>query len=346
MGLYSTLLVLLTSVFIAYVFQLNDDDTRVFSQSTVQELKEETDQYTQTTVYFNSHQNKLEAWLYTPKGVEKPPIIVMAHGFGAQKDFGLVPFAKKFVSNGYGVLLFDYRGFGGSEGSVRNEIDHNKHLQDWENAVTFAHTLKNFDGDNIILFGSSYSGGHVVVTAATHPLKKHIKAVISQVPFVSGIDSALSILPEAGISWLLKVTLSAFIDLTRSVLGLSRYYIPITGDTSSGAVLVTREAEVDYPLLAPSKPRGGWKNLTPAWAALAFIPYSPKSYASEVQAKTLVIFDSKDTLCPYHGVKEMGSRIKNVEMKEFSDGHFSAYERTFDVVSLIELEFLDKIFKK
>jgi hypothetical protein len=38
-----------------------------------------------------------------------PPIILMAHGLGCQKDYRLPQFAAQFATNGYAVLLFDYR---------------------------------------------------------------------------------------------------------------------------------------------------------------------------------------------------------------------------------------------
>ena len=41
-----------------------------------------------------------------------PPLVIMAAGFGTQKDFGLDRYAEKFVQAGIAVFLFDYRNFG------------------------------------------------------------------------------------------------------------------------------------------------------------------------------------------------------------------------------------------
>jgi predicted alpha/beta-hydrolase family hydrolase len=38
-----------------------------------------------------------------------PPVLIMAHGMGAQKDIGLFMYAEKFVEAGMAVLVFDYR---------------------------------------------------------------------------------------------------------------------------------------------------------------------------------------------------------------------------------------------
>ena len=69
--------------------------------------------FSRTDCNFVSHGDNCSAWLYMPEGAAKPPLIVMAHGFGGLKNCGLEPFAELFANNGFAVLLFDYRGFGG-----------------------------------------------------------------------------------------------------------------------------------------------------------------------------------------------------------------------------------------
>jgi len=58
--------------------------------------------------------------------------IVMAHGFGAVKE-SLIPFAEVF-SRDFGVLLFDYRHFGESEGEPRQliSIKNNCETGEWQ----------------------------------------------------------------------------------------------------------------------------------------------------------------------------------------------------------------------
>ena len=52
-----------------------------------------------------------EAWLYLPKHprTSPPPVVLMAHGIGGQKDMGLHPFAEAFVGRGLAALVIDYR---------------------------------------------------------------------------------------------------------------------------------------------------------------------------------------------------------------------------------------------
>ena len=79
--------------------------------------------------------------LYLPKNVKNPPIVIMAHGFAAEKSFRLPAYAERFVLNELAVLLFDYRCFGESDGEPRNLVDPGRHIKDWESAVSHVRTL-------------------------------------------------------------------------------------------------------------------------------------------------------------------------------------------------------------
>lgn len=45
----------------------------------------------------------------------RPPIVIVARGFGGERDWRLPTFAEWFAQRGVAVLLFDYRRFGDSE---------------------------------------------------------------------------------------------------------------------------------------------------------------------------------------------------------------------------------------
>lgn len=97
-----------------------------------------TDAYTRTTQHFSSHGEQLEGWLYVPSNKEHSsprPCVIMAHGLGGQKDFGLHRFGERFVQEGFTTLVFDYRCFGGSSGEPRNWISPRRHVEDWMSAV-------------------------------------------------------------------------------------------------------------------------------------------------------------------------------------------------------------------
>eukprot|EP01084_Bolivina_argentea_P085582 154686_1 len=112
------------------------------------------------------------------------PCIIMAHGFGHIIGQGLWKYAYNFCKNGYVVLLFDYRTFGVSDGIPRNTISPSAHIQDWISAINYIKYNHSFivDALRIGLWGTSFSGGHILCVASKIT---GIKAVVSQVPFIA-----------------------------------------------------------------------------------------------------------------------------------------------------------------
>ena len=78
-------------------------------------------------------------------------------------------------------LVYDNRGFGSSDhkqSEPRHEIGPAQQISDYQDAITFAQTLEGVDGERVGIWGSSYSGGHVLQVGA---VDRRVKAVLSQV---------------------------------------------------------------------------------------------------------------------------------------------------------------------
>lgn len=130
----------------------------------------------------------LRGWLYTPSGqvgmsaAKKLPCLIMAHGFSALKEMALDKFAERFVSKlDLAVLVYDNRGFGASDvaiGQPRQEIIPSVQISDFQDAITYAQSRTEVDENKVGIWGSSYSGGHVLYVAA---VDRRVKACISQV---------------------------------------------------------------------------------------------------------------------------------------------------------------------
>lgn len=110
----------------------------------------------------------LRGWFYTPseKGDSKLPCLVMAHGFTALKEMDLNTFAEYFTKElPLTCLVYDNRGFGESdtkEGQPRHEIIPSEQISDYSDAITYAQTRSEVNPNKIGVWGSSYSGGHVL----------------------------------------------------------------------------------------------------------------------------------------------------------------------------------------
>ena len=145
--------------------------------------------YTREDITFDSYGTACAAWLYRPAGVENPPIVVMAHGFAAIRALRLDAYAARFAEAGYAVLVFDYRGWGDSAGEPRRVLDIRAQQLDWRAGVAYARSIEGVDTSRVVLWGTSFGGGHALHLAS----KDHdVAAVIAQVPHINGPASAFS----------------------------------------------------------------------------------------------------------------------------------------------------------
>ena len=125
--------------------------------------------FTRRDVTFRSEGLNLSAWYYVPKGMkpdEKRPAIVMAHGFSAPKEALLANFADRFAAAGFVVTVFDFRFLGASEGEPRGQIFPLQQIDDYRNAITWTQLQKEVDPGRIGVWGTSYSGAHVLQLGA------------------------------------------------------------------------------------------------------------------------------------------------------------------------------------
>lgn len=240
----------------------------------------------------------------------------MAHGFAAERSFGLKPYAERFVQNGLAVMTFDYRCFGDSEGSPRNLVDPFRHIEDWKAAVAHARGLEAVDGNRIGLWGSSFSGGHVIVTAARDP---DISAISIQVPFVDSIST----ISKLGLKFLFKASIHGMRDLFRIMTLRKPHYIRVIGRPNEFAAMNTPESYPGYSALIPKDSK--WENRCPARILLTFALYRPIASAKKVKCPALVILAEKDSLISAKAVEKTAMAIENSELVKYPAGHFDLY---------------------
>ena len=117
----------------------------------------------------------------------------MAHGFSATKELRLPACPKRFCAAGIGVLLFDYRHFGASGGTPRQLLDISRQQADFHRALAYARDLDWVDPERVGLFGSSFSGGHVLAVGAGDG---RVAAIVSQCPFTDGLATLRALGPK------------------------------------------------------------------------------------------------------------------------------------------------------
>jgi uncharacterized protein len=147
----------------------------------------------------------------------------MAHGFSATRDDGLPAYAEAFRDAGFAVVLFDYRHFGASTGEPRQLLDIGHQHDDYRSVIAWARRLDGIDPDRIVLWGSSFSGGHVLAVAAGDP---RIAAVVSQAPFTDAIPALLCV-PPTNVA---RLTVAGLWDQLCGWLGRPPHLAPAVGE--------------------------------------------------------------------------------------------------------------------
>ena len=141
-------------------------------------------------VWFNSADGtRLNGWYFESQSKPATATIIFCHGNGGNiSNVGWV--GQRFAKHGFNVLLFDYRGYGASDGVAAGEAGL---YADGDAAVAFVVNNKGVRPEQIILYGQSL-GTTVVADVASRG--KYGAVVIE-----SGLSSASSVAATA-LPWL------------------------------------------------------------------------------------------------------------------------------------------------
>jgi pimeloyl-ACP methyl ester carboxylesterase len=287
-------------------------------------------------VSFDSGGTRCAAWLYEPEpggGVgDLAPCIVLAHGFGAVRTARLGAYAERFAAAGLAALVFDYRNFGDSEGEPRQLLDISRQHDDWRAAVAFARSLDGVDPQRIVLWGSSFSGGHVAVLAAEDP---RVAAAISQAPFADGIAA----LQAAGPADAWRLTVAGVRDEVARLRGRPPFTMPIVGPPGRTAAMNSPDAEPGYRAMFP--PGAEFRNEVAARIGLRVGLYRPFRKAARIDCPWLVCVADDDAVTPPQPAIKAAMRAPRGELRRYDGGHFDVYRgELFERVVGDQLDFL------
>ncbi len=277
-----------------------------------------------TDVDVLSHGTRLSVWHY-PAGTDdlvrdgRRPCVVMAHGFGCTRDMGLEPFAERFVAAGADVLLFDYRGFGDSDGDERQVVDHARHRDDYRAVLAHARRLDGVDPDRAVLWGSSYSGGHVVAVAADDG---RVGGVISQGAAMDGRAATLEIVRYAGLRQLLRLSAVALVDQVRHLLRRPSRSVALVGPPGALAAITAPDAQDGYGAIATPT----FRNDMPARCILRIALNRPVTSARRLRAPLLLVMATRDSIAPPAAVERVARLAQGpVDLLRLEVGHFDIY---------------------
>lgn len=283
---------------------------------------------------FYSKKVRCSALVYKPKLDSSKGLIVMAHGLGGVKELWIDKFADFFSKNGYECFLFDYRNQGASDGSKKQLVNVKDQLEDWNNAIDFA--KQNSKTKNIILFGSSFSGGHVIKLLSE---RKDVKMAISQCPYTD----ALATTKTFPMKRILRFVFPVIFDLLSCVTGYHPYMLQLASKDGKTALMKVPNFEVYLEKIPKDL---NVPNAAPARTILQFLKYSPGKYFKKITKPIFVAPCLKDNLAPASKTIELAHQCKTAVVKEFDCDHFDIYfGEYFKDACNSYLEFLDNSIK-
>jgi fermentation-respiration switch protein FrsA (DUF1100 family) len=288
-------------------------------------------------IEFSAEGVVLRGWFYRAEGATgRAPTVVMAHGFSAVKEMYLDAFAEVFAAAGLNALVFDNRNFGASDGEPRLEIDPWQQVRDYRNAITYASTLDDVDATRIGVWGSSYSGGHVLVLGA---IDRRIKAVVAQVPLVSG---------SANIAELVRADFRAgfrdMFDADRAArfAGDPPVMVPVVDeDPLAPSALPTPDSWTWFTETGKTR-APSWRNEVTLRTVEMLGEYEPGTYIGRISpTPLLMVVAREDHLTPAHLAIDAYERAREPKkLVILPGGHFDAYVDGFDGASVAERDFL------
>ncbi|MFK0007875.1 alpha/beta hydrolase [Paenarthrobacter sp. NPDC090520] len=275
-------------------------------------------------VEFDSDQGKVRGWWYAGCGRGARPVIVMAHGFSGVKEQYMDRYAEAFASAGLSVLVFDQPHFGASDGLPRYEVDPERQIRAYRDAVTFAVLQPDVDPGRVGVWGTSFSGGHALHVAATD---RRVRCVVAQTPTTDGQQAALRRTPAHLMPGLLKKLAE---DRAARSRGESPAMVPVTSDRAEvSCALAGAEAHRFFAETADTAP--SWSNQVTLRSTEYSRSYVPSALIDRISpTPLLMIVADQDQVTPVDLQLEAYGRAREPkELRMIQGGHFTPYVTHF-----------------
>jgi fermentation-respiration switch protein FrsA (DUF1100 family) len=292
-------------------------------------------------VEFDGHGGvALRGWLYVPEAsTDAVPGVVMAHGLSGVKEQGLDRYAEVFCEAGLVVLVYDHRNFGASDGEPRQLLNPWAQARDYRRAIGWLAERPEVDADRLAVWGTSYSGGQVVVLGA---VDQRVKAVVSNVPFTGypGVDY------ESALGSFDAIREELFDESGRGLADKGEVMGPITllGEPGSDQEAFFGEGDAsDLFLRTDESGASSWQNFINVQNAVGGDPAWDPGYSfSHLMVPLLMVVASQDTVASADLALASFERSPEPKLLHIVDCmHFAAYDgEYFESASVVMREFL------
>ena len=329
-----------------------------------QEPKPPFDYYSENVIFENTADKiKLSGTLTLPKKEGKFPVVIIISGSGPQNRdgemFGHKPYlvlADHLTKNGIGVLRYDERGVGESQGDMETAAI-NEFSSDVKSAIDYLKTRKEIDPLKIGLIGHSIGG-----------------IIAPKIAVENGNINFIVLMAAPGINGD-KLMLSQKAAYER-LLGYNEMQIAQSGDVVKGAYNVIVNSDLDNPSLKdslnsfyiqkygpmlPEDQREALVDQITDYEVVSLIKSEPSIYLEKIKCPVLAINGSKDfQVLPKENLPAIKSSIekngnKNVKIVELENlnhlfqesetGTLSEYSEIEQTMSPVALELIAEWIK-
>jgi pimeloyl-ACP methyl ester carboxylesterase len=273
-------------------------------------------------IEFQSERDLCAGRLYVPNTkASNGAAIVMAHGFCGTMDSGLFEYAVSFQNKGFHVLVFDYRGFGKSQGSPRQLVSVPRQRKDWKAAIDHVRALDNVDADRVALWGYSFSGGHVIHLAVEDPA---IRAIVAQCPLIDPYATMTLANQFRTAEQIAQIEKIALRDWWGGLVGRRPIFINAARDPREpevASILAAPEADLYLELAGPN-----WINAVAARSLVSgkFHLNNPSALVDAIKTPTLIQVGDADQSVANESIEIFSRRCGPiVSTKHYDAGHFT-----------------------
>jgi len=263
------------------------------------------------------------------------PGILMVGGWGSVQKALTSSFVHRFVEAGHAVMEFDHPGWGASGGFPRQGINPWRRRRVTDTALAHLKAQPWVAAERIVLWGTSFGGGHVVDVAAQHP---ELQGAIVQVPMLDGLAATLSMSPWRQLQF-------SALGLVDALLPGAPLCVPTLAPPGGFGTMDRDRAWDAMERALAALPGHRYDNRVAARSTLTMPFYRPWKRLGQVRVPLLIVGATRDTVAPF--VADKVARVGNpqVQVIEVDADHFDPYfEPVFPQVLRHQLAFLERVF--
>ena len=269
----------------------------------------------------------LRGWLRLPSseqaGADPVPGVVVVGGYGDSAERS-APVAEELSRQGFGVLYYDHRNTGVSDGLPRLEVDGPAQQRDLRMAVAYARSRPELDAERIGVFGTSFGGSLAIAAGATDA---QVKAVAASNPWISGFEVAMragGAAAVAGFQQLGAQDAAQVVDGgTTQVVALGRR----SQDPSTEFALFRDDAAMDYYEHGPVGVPESWRNEMTLSSLYLALDHDISAMAPRVSpTPLLMVVADHDTTMPLQPSLDFYNRaLEPKKLTIVPGGHYDSY---------------------